>query len=237
MVGDQNYFARSVIIATGAGTKWLGVPGEGKLIGMGVSSCAPCDAPFFKNKDVIVAGGGDSAMEEALVLTKYANSVTIVHRRNEFRASAAMQKKVFDNEKIKIIWDTEITEMQGENKLQAVVLRTNKGAVQAQELGEIEKLKEDNEFIYWKKPIDGVFVAIGHIPMTNPFRNIITVDEKGYIIPQPKNGYRSSTNVDGVFVAGDVHYTAYRQAITAAGFGCMAGMEALKYLDKETPSW
>lgn len=221
-VGDSSYFAKSVIIATGAKTKWLEVPGEDKLRGKGVSSCAPCDAPFFKNKEVIVVGGGDSAMEEALVLTKYATSVTIVHRKSEFRASAAMQKKVFDNEKITVVWNTQITEMVGENKLEAVKLKT---------------IEADGSERDWEKKIDGVFVAIGHIPATDPFRGIITTDEKGYIVPEPTEEFKSATNVEGIFVAGDVHDHTYRQAITAAGFGCMAGMDALKYLDKETPNW
>ncbi len=236
-VGEQPYLAKSVLIATGAGTKWLGIPGEDKLLGKGISSCAPCDAPFFKDKEVIVVGGGDSAMEEALVLTKYATTVTMIHRKNEFRASAAMQKRVFDSEKIKVIWDTEVAEMHGDNKLESVTLKTRKNSDQAGNLGEVEKLNEDEEYIYWKKQTNGAFIAIGHIPATGPFKDIITLDEKGYIIPQPKDGFRSSTNVEGVFVAGDVHDHTYRQAVTAAGFGCIAGMEVLKHLDKETPNW
>lgn len=235
--GEQSYIAKSVIVATGAQTKWLGVPGEEKLIGMGVSSCAPCDAPFFKDKEVVVVGGGDSAMEEALVLTKYATLVTIVHRKNEFRASAAMQKRVFDNEKIKIIWDSEVVEMHGENKLEEITIKTLKNSSQIGKPTEINKLNEDENYIYWKKPTNGVFVAIGHVPASGPFKEILTVDQKGYVVPEPKNGFMTSTNIEGVFVAGDVHDTSYRQAITAAGFGCMAGMEVLKHLDKETPSW
>lgn len=217
--GDQEYLAHSVIIATGADTKWLDVPGEAKLRGRGISSCAPCDAPFFKDKEVIVVGGGDSAMEEALVLTKYATKVTIVHRREEFRASAAMQKRVFDNEKINVIWNKEVTELFGEQKLESVKLKDT-------QTGEISEMKAD-----------GLFVAIGHTPATSIFKDLITLDEKGYIIPQPRDHFRSATNLDGVFVAGDVHDYTYRQAITAAGLGCMAGMDALKYLDKETPNW
>jgi len=219
MVGEQIYTASSVIIATGALTKWLGIPGEEKLLGKGISSCAPCDAPFFKDKNVVVVGGGDSAMEEALVLTKYARKVTIVHRREEFRASAAMQKKVFGNEKIEVLWNKELLEYFGEHKLEKIKIKDT-------------KTSEETEM-----PVDGVFVAIGHVPATSPFKNIITLDQKGYIVPQPKGEFKSSTNVDGVFVAGDVHDHDYRQAITAAGFGCIAGMEVLKHLDKDIPSW
>ena len=211
--GGQEYLTRSVIIATGADTKWLGVPGEDKLRGRGISSCAPCDAPFFKEKSVIVVGGGDSAMEEALVLTKYVTSVTIVHRRDAFRASRVMQSKIFDLEKqgkIKIIWDSEVTGFEGVKKLEKVKLKNTKS-------GEAAEL-----------PIDGAFVAVGHIPATGIFKGPIELDKKGYIVVHD----HTKTNILGVFVAGDVHDYHYRQAITAAGFGCMAGMEAVKYLEE-----
>ncbi|MBU0572728.1 thioredoxin-disulfide reductase [Patescibacteria group bacterium] len=210
-VGETKYLAKSVIIATGAETKWLGVPGEDRLRGRGVSSCAPCDAPFFKDKDTAVIGGGDSAMEEALVLTKYSNSITIVHRREEFRASAAMQKKVKDNKKIKVIWDTQVKEFVGEQKLEKILLENTKTG-------------EKSELV-----VDGVFVAVGHTPSTAIFKGKVELDEKGYIVVND----HTKTSTDGVFVAGDVHDYHYRQAITAAGFGCMAGMEALKYLDEK----
>ena len=219
--GGKDYLAKSVIIATGAETKWLGVPGEEKFRGRGVSSCAPCDAPFFKNKEVMVVGGGDSAMEEALVLTKYATTVTIVHRRDSFKASAAMQAKVFEMEKsgkIKIMWNSEIMEFLGNNLLEKVKIKDTKSG-------------EEKEVA-----INGVFVAIGHIPSTDVFKGIINLDAKGYIERQ-ENNVKTATNVEGVFVAGDVHDTHYKQAITAAGFGCMAGMDVLKYLDKDTPKW
>ena len=222
IAGGKEYYAKTVIIATGADTKWLGVSGEDKLRGRGVSSCAPCDAPFFKEKSVAVVGGGDAAMEEALVLTKYAKDVLIVHRRSEFRASAAMQEEVFKKEKegiIKIVWNSEITEFIGENKLDKIKLKNIK-------TGDVSELS-----------LDGVFVAIGHIPATGIFKNKVDLDEKGYVKPVPKPGFTSTTNIDGVFVAGDVHDYTYRQAITAAGFGCMAGMDALHYLDKSGPSW
>jgi thioredoxin reductase (NADPH) len=214
-VGEKTYKARAAIIATGAETRWLGVPGEDRLRGRGVSSCAPCDAPFFKDKKVAVIGGGDSAMEEALVLTKYASKVAIIHRRDEFRASAAMQKKVFDNKKIKIIWDTTVEEFLGDEKLEKLKLKNAKSG-------------DESEF-----EVDGAFVAIGHKPSTDIFRGSVELDEKGCIVAHDY----TKTSVDGVFVAGDVHDYTYRQAVTAAGFGCMAAMKALKYLDKSGPSW
>jgi len=211
--GGQKYLARSVIIATGAETQWLGIPGEDKLRGRGVSSCAPCDAPFFKNKSVVVIGGGDSAMEEALVLTKYATSVTIIHRREEFKASVAMQKKVFDLEgagKIKIIWDSQVVEFIGQQKLEKVKIKNSK-------TGELSEIK-----------VEGAFVAIGHVPSSEIFKGGVELDEKGYIL---LHDY-TKTNIPGVFVAGDVHDYHYKQAVTAAGFGCMAGMDALKFLEE-----
>jgi len=217
--GGKTYKARSVIIATGAETKWLGVPGEDRLRGRGVSSCAPCDAPFFKDKKVMVVGGGDAAMEEALVLTKYSPEVTIVHRRDAFRASEAMQKKILDSGKIKVIWNTEVVELKGESMLESVVLKNN-------ETGQTQEMSTE-----------GLFVAIGHVPSTGIFKGVVELDEKGYVKPQDVDGAISGTSVRGVFVAGDVHDYHYRQAITAAGFGCMAGMDTLKFLDKQSPSW
>lgn len=236
---DAEYSAKSIILATGAETKWLEVPGEERLRGKGVSSCAPCDAPFFKEKKVAVVGGGDSAMEEALVLTKYASSVALIHRRNELRASAAMQKKVLENDKIEIFWDSEVVEMIGEEKLTSVKLKTKEGGKQEEDLktkGVKIQNKQDG-YVFWEKDLDGVFVAIGHVPATGIFQGKIDLDEKGYIKRQEKDGFRSTTSVDGVFVAGDVHDYHYRQAVTAAGFGCMAGMDALNFLDKSGPSW
>lgn len=224
IVNNKTYEANSVIVATGAEVKWLKVPGEDKFKGRGVSSCAPCDAPFFKDKNVMVVGGGDSAMEEALVLTKYAKKVTIVHRRDEFKASQAMQKRV-EEKKIDVLWNTEVKEFKGDSKLQKVVLFDNKK----------NSTKEVD--------IDGVFVAIGHKPSTGIFKGKLNLDERGYIkkdYDDKSNGpkkARSKTNVEGIFVAGDVHDYVYRQAVTAAGFGCMAGMDVLDYLDKDAPSW
>lgn len=205
------YKAKSVIIATGAETLWLGVPGEERLLGRGVSSCAPCDAPFFKDKKVAVVGGGDSAMEEAMVLTKYATQVSIIHRRDSFKASHAMQEKVKNNPKIKIMWDSVVTEITGDPKVQSLKVQN----VKTNEVSEME--------------VDGVFVAIGHLPSTKLFQGKIDLDEKGYI----KVKDHTKTNVPGIFVAGDVHDHHYKQAVTAAGFGCMAGLDALSYLDNK----
>jgi len=244
LTGENKYIANSAIIATGADTKWLGVAGEKELIGRGVSSCAPCDAPFFKDKKVAIVGGGDSAMEEALVLTKYASHIYLIHRRDEFRASQAMRTEVFELEKegkIRIIWDTEVVEMFGGEKLESVKLKTNINSRMAKELKEGkmtdfagEIIEEKDGFIFWKMPVEGVFVAIGHEPATKIFSGKIELDMKGYVVT--KN--QPTTNIgNGIFVAGDVHDFHYRQAITAAGFGCMAAMEVLRYLDKQPPTW
>lgn len=207
----KEYKTRTVIIATGASDRWLELPSEQKYIGRGVSSCAPCDAPFFKGKNVIVVGGGDSAMEEALVLTKHAENVTIVHRRSEFRASKIMQKRVLDNPKIKVIWNSQVLEVLGNDKVTGV---------------KIKNLKTNQESTL---PIDGMFVAIGHDPATKLFAGQIELDQKGYVVVRDQ----TKTNIPGVFVAGDVHDWHYKQAVTAAGFGCMAAMDALKYLEEK----
>jgi len=209
------YLARSVIIATGASDRWLNVPGEKERIGRGVSTCAPCDAPFYKGKVVAVVGGGDSAMTEALVLTKYATQVFILHRRDKFRASAAMQQKVLDNSKIKILWNTEVKEIIGDKKVEKIKIINNR------------EQKED------ELKVDGVFVAIGHNPQSDMFKKPIEMDDRGYI----KVHDNTKTSVEGVFVAGEVQDANYKQAITTAGFGCMAGMDALRYLDKDVPNW
>jgi thioredoxin reductase (NADPH) len=185
------------------------------LLGKGISSCAPCDAPFYKNKKVAVVGGGDSAMEEALILTKYATEVTIIHRRNEFKASKVMQDKVLNNEKIKILWDTNVKEAQGKEKLEKLLLVNN-------------KTNETSELI-----VDGMFVAIGHSPLSSIFQGKLDIDEKGFIKKYEKDGYHSRTNKDGIFVAGDVHDYHYKQAITAAAFGCMAALDTIHYLDNQ----
>ena len=237
------YKANSIIIATGADTKWLGIPGEDKLRGRGVSSCAPCDAPFFKDKKVVVVGGGDSAMEEAMVLSKYASKVILMHRRDEFKASQAMLHKVFAEEKIQVFHCTEAQELLGEFRLEKAKMKSWKQSKHFNEINEMIKsndgnqFSDDEEYIYWEMPIDGVFVAIGHVPATNIFKGKIDLDEKGYVKKMEKDGFKMATSKDGVFVAGDVHDHHYRQAITAAGFGCMAGMDTLSYLDKEPPRY
>lgn len=205
----QEYKGKSVIIATGADTNWLGLPGEQKLIGRGVSSCAPCDAPFFRGKNVIVVGGGDSAMEEALVLTKYAQNITVVHRRDQFRASDIMQKKILSNSKIKVLWNSEVVEIMGDVRVMGVKIKNN----QTNQITEM--------------PVDGVFVAIGHSPVTKLFSGQVELDAKGYMVVKE----HTRTSVEGVFVAGDVHDYHYKQAVTAAGFGCMAAMDAEKWLE------
>lgn len=207
---DKTYEGASVILATGADTKWLGVPGEKEKIGRGVSSCAPCDAPFFRNKKVIVAGGGDSAMEEACVLTRFAESVTIVHRRDSFRASQIMQDKAKANPKISFLMNTEIQEVLGAQRVTGI------------------KVKDTTTNEVKDVAADGVFVAIGHIPNSSVFTGIDR-DEKGYI----KAYDHFHTNVEGVFVAGDVHDREYQQAITAAGYGCAAALEAERWLELE----
>lgn len=210
-VSGQVYTAKSVIISTGARTKWLDIPSLSKLIGRGVSSCAPCDAPFFKDKKVAVVGGGDSAMEEALVLTKYALEVTMIHRRDTFKASVAMQKKVLSDPKIKVLWNTEVVDVVGEQKLEKVLLKNSVNG-------------EQTELV-----ADGLFVAIGHEPETMIFKGKIDLDERGYVVAKDK----TKTSVDGIFVAGDVEDHTYKQAITASAFGCMAAMDTLKYLQEK----
>lgn len=207
---ESDYLARSVVIATGAQFKWLDAPGVQNLIGRGVSSCAPCDAPFFKNRKVAVVGGGDSAMEEALTLVKYASEIAIIHRRDTFRASAAMQKKVLSNPKIKVIWNSEVTQAVGSQKLEKVILKNNKD-------------QTTSELV-----LDGLFVAIGHKPDSEIFSGPIEIDERGYIVVEN----HTTTNIPGVYVAGDVHDDHYKQVVTAAGFGCQAALDVLKYLEE-----
>jgi thioredoxin reductase (NADPH) len=228
---DKKYYSKSVIIATGADTKWLQIPGEEEKIGRGVSSCAPCDAAFYRNKKVVVVGGGDSAMEEALVLTKFASEVWLIHRRDSFRASDIMQKKVFENEKIKVIWNTAPTEILGELKVEKIKLKTE-GELKIKEKGQDRVVTPEeiggagSAASEWEFPTDGVFVAIGHVPNSAIFEGI-EKDEKGYIKQNPG----SRTNIDGVFVSGDVHDHNYMQGITAAGFGCQAALDVEKYLE------
>jgi len=203
---------KSVIIATGAKTQWLGLPNEQKLIGRGVSSCAPCDAPFFRNKKVAVVGGGDTAMEEVQVLSKFATEVTIIHRKDTFRASQIMQDRVLNNPKVKVIKNVEVTDILGVDKVTGVQLK-NVVDGQTTEL-----------------TLDGVFVAIGHLPDGDLFKTQVETDERGYIKRLGERPYHTMTSLPGVFVAGDVHDYHYRQAITAAGYGCEAALEVERWL-------
>ena len=207
--GGKEYESKAVIIATGTDTKWLGVPGEAEKIGHGVSACAPCDAPFFKNKNVIVVGGGNAAMEEALILANFAKEVTIVYRKDVFKkASGKMLERVKKNPKIKFIYNAEVVEVLGEFKVEKV------------------KLKDTVTHKLSEMPIDGIFVAISRTPSSEFFKGIER-DSEGYI----KVDNRMQTNVEGVFVAGDVHNKYYQQAITAAGLGAMAALEMERWLE------
>jgi thioredoxin reductase (NADPH) len=206
---SDEYQARAVIISTGASAKWLGLPSEQRLQGRGVSACATCDGFFFKQKDVAVIGGGDTAMEEATFLTRYANHVTVIHRRDTLRASKIMQDRAFKNPKISFIWDTEVTEVLGENEVTGLRLHN---------------VKTDEESIL---PVQGFFLAIGHKPNTDLFKGILDMDKVGYIIPVE----HTMTNIPGVFAAGDVTDHRYRQAVTAAGDGCRAAIDAERWLE------
>ena len=209
--GDQEWRAKSLIVASGASTIWLGVPGEDKLRGRGVSSCATCDGFFFRDRELIVVGGGDSAMEEATFLTKFATKVTIVHRRDRFRASKIMQDRAFANPKIDVIWDSVVEGILGEGAVEGVRLRNVKS-------GEVTDFRTD-----------GVFVAIGHQPNTSLFEDQLKLDG-GYIVVEEPS---TRTSVPGVFAAGDVVDHVYRQAVTAAGMGCKAAIDAERFLEAQ----
>ena len=209
--GDD-YLADSVIIATGAQAKWLGLPSEQALLGQGVSGCAVCDAAFFKNKDVVVVGGGNTAVEDALYLTRHCRRVTVVHRRDRFRAEKIMQDRLFANPKIDVVWNTAVEEILGAGSPRRVT-----GIV----------LRDVATSALTSRPVDGVFVAIGHAPATAVFLGHVPTDPDGYIVTRPDS---TATAVPGVFAAGDVKDRIYRQAVTAAGMGCMAALEAEKYL-------
>ena len=209
--GDE-YIADTVVIATGAQARWLGLESEAKFQGFGVSACATCDGFFFRNKDVAVVGGGNSAVEEAIFLSQFTKSVTVIHRRDAFRAEKIMQDRLFKNEKIKVIWDSKVSEIVGTDEPKNVTGIT------------LENLKTGDVTTV---PVDGVFVAIGHDPATKMFQGKIDIDPEGYIITRPDS---TETSVPGVYAAGDVKDKIFRQAITSAGMGCMAALEADKFL-------
>ncbi len=213
---DHIIKAETLIIASGASAKWLGIPGEAPaphgLGGYGVSACATCDGFFFKGKPLVVVGGGDTAMEEANFLTRYASSVTVIHRRDQLRASKIMQDKAFKNEKINFIWDTGVEEILGTPQTGVVGVK-------------IKNLKTGEESIF---PCEGVFIAIGHKPNTDIFRGQLDMDEVGYL---KTAGVSMATNIPGVFACGDAQDSFYRQAVTAAGTGCMAAIDAERFLD------
>jgi thioredoxin reductase (NADPH) len=208
-VGDETFQARAVILAMGAAARYLGVPGEEELLGMGVSSCATCDGFFFRDQDIIVVGGGDSAMEEATFLTRFARTVTLVHRRDEFRASRIMLERARSNEKITFLTNTEVVAIEGDPKVSGVRLRNTL-------TGEESKLD-----------VTGVFVAVGHDPRSELVRGQVELDEDGYVQVQ---GRTTATSIEGVFAAGDLVDHTYRQAITAAGTGCAASIDAERWL-------
>ncbi len=209
-VGADEYTADAVIIATGASATWLGIPGEEKLTGKGVSACATCDGFFFRDQDLIVVGGGDTAMEEALFLTKFASKVIVVHRRDELRASKIMAARAEAHPKIEMRWNSIVTEIHGDDLVSGATLEDTV-------TGETSEI-----------PIDGVFIAIGHKPTTDLFVDELDLDENGYLVIA--DGVGTRTSVEGVFAAGDVVDHVYRQAVTAAGTGCMAAIDAERWL-------
>ncbi len=211
LTGSEEYDAKAVIVCTGATPRKIGIEGEQTFSGKGVSYCATCDGAFFRNQDIAVVGGGDSCMEEATFLTKFASRVHIIHRRDTFRASKIMQERALNNENIEVHWNSEIEDIKGDQKVQQIVLKDTK-------TGENKTLD-----------MGGVFVAIGHEPNTELFKNQLEMDENGYII-QKEN---TETSIKGVFTAGDVHDHRYRQAVTAAGFGCMSAIDVDKYLSEQ----
>ena len=212
-VGADEHHAEAVIISTGASARWLDLPGEERLRGRGVSACATCDGFFFRDREIVVVGGGDSAMEEAMFLTKFASKVTIIHRRDQFRASAIMARRALEHPKIEVVWDTVVEEMYGGDELTGIRMRN---------------VKTD---MVSEMATDGLFVAIGHTPNTEIFQGQLDMDEVGYLILRGDGS--TATSVDGVFAAGDVADSIYRQAVTAAGTGCQAAIDVERWLDRE----
>ncbi|HEY2954685.1 MAG TPA: thioredoxin-disulfide reductase [Candidatus Eisenbacteria bacterium] len=214
MADDQAYHAKSLIVATGASAKLLGIESESKLMGFGVSACATCDGFFFRDKRVVVVGGGDTAMEEASFLTRFSTEVVVVHRRGSLRASKIMQERAFANPKIRFVWNSEVVEVLGAEKQRVSGVR-----LRNVETGAVSDLATD-----------GLFVAIGHQPNTDFLRGQLPMDARGYVLVEPGS---ARTRIPGVFAAGDVADAIYRQAVTAAGTGCMAAMEAERWLEAE----
>ena len=209
---EVEYRSRSVIVSTGARSLMLGLPAEQRLLSRGVSTCATCDGFFFRGKPIAVIGGGDSALEEAIFLTKFGETVTVVHRRKELRASKIMQDRAFKNPKISFVWDSVVEDIDGDQTVKGLHLRNV-------ETGDISYL-----------PVEGVFVAIGHAPNTDIFAGQLDMDEAGYLVTQPGS---TATNIPGVFASGDAQDHVYRQAVTAAGTGCMAAIDAERWLEAE----
>lgn len=209
--GGDEYSARAVIISTGAQSLMLGLPAEERLLGHGLSTCATCDGFFFRGQEIAVIGGGDSALEEALFLTKFATKVTVVHRRDSLRASKIMQERAIKNERIEFLWNHTIVDLVGDQKLEAAVARDV--------ITGVDRVL----------PLGGLFVAIGHRPNTDLFKGVLTMDDNGYLVTGPG----SATNIPGVFACGDVQDHTYRQAITAAGSGCMAAIDAERWLEAQ----
>lgn len=211
-VGKEVFQSRAIIVSTGASAKYLGLPNEKRLLGRGVSACATCDGAFFRNQSVAVVGGGDTAMEEATFLTRFASKVWVVHRRDSFRASKIMVDRVLSNPKIEVIWNSELKDVLGEDSVTGIRLY-NSVTKETQDLA-----------------LDGVFLAIGHKPNTEIFKNQLTMNETGYLVTKPKSTY---TSVEGVFACGDVQDHVYRQAISAAGTGCMAAIDCERWLESQ----
>jgi thioredoxin reductase (NADPH) len=209
---EPTYRGRSIIVSTGAQALMLGLPNEQRLLGYGVSTCATCDGFFFREQDIAVVGGGDSALEEAIFLTKFADSVTIIHRRDQLRGSKIMQDRALANPKIKFLWNSVVVDVEGDAKVEALHVR--------------DVLTDE----VTKVPVSGLFVAIGHVPNTDLFKGLLTMEDNGYLVTGLGQG-ATSTNVEGVFACGDVQDHVYRQAITAAGSGCMAAIDAERFLE------
>lgn len=205
-------YAQTVIVATGASAKYLGLENEQRLIGKGVTACATCDGAFYRGETVAVVGGGDSAMEESTFLTKFAEKVYVLHRRDELRASKIMQERAFENDKIEFVWNTEVIDVLGDDEVTGIEVIDN-------ETGDTRVMDD----------VSGLFLAIGHTPNTEPFENWLDMDEQGYIVTQPDSTY---TNVPGVFASGDAQDDEYRQAVTAAGTGCKAAIDAERWLQE-----